>query len=490
MSTQHESPESSTESLETPLDRLAASRRRFLSLASLGTGAVALSACATGGGGDDDDSGGDVAEGGGEVSDDNPFGVDPSKPVEVVIFDGGYGDQYAKDAGEAMAALHEGIEVNVSSTVDIQPELQPRFVAGEPPDLYDNSGAQSMNTAALVSEGQLSDLAALIQAPSLDGGTVEDSLLPGALEPGTYSGTLYSLNYVYTVFALWYSAKQFEEKGWSAPVTWEDVMTIGEEAKKEKLSLFAYGGQNAADYYHTLAISMAVKEGGPEVATMLDKLDAGAYEQDAVVKAFAAIEEAVKADFFLPGGSGIKHTDAQAQWVSGKAVMYPSGSWIENEQKGVTPDDYEMTGCPEPQLSDSAAMPAEAIHGTAGEPFQVPAQAKNGAGGLEFLRVMLSKEQAQNFAKVTSSTTVVKDSVPDDAFGSTALASVNEMIKAAGENVYTWNFTDWYGLGTDFKPLWNEFLNGDIGADEARERSQELVDGVREDDSVDKFDVE
>ena len=114
MSTQHESPESSTESLETPLDRLASSRRRFLSLASLGTGAVALSAYATGGGGDDDDSGGDVAEGGGEVSDDNPFGVDPSKPVEVVIFDGGYGDQYAKDAGEAMAALHEGIEVNVS----------------------------------------------------------------------------------------------------------------------------------------------------------------------------------------------------------------------------------------------------------------------------------------------------------------------------------------------------------------------------------------
>ena len=490
MTTQHDPLETpGGDSLETPLDRLSASRRRFLSLASLGTGAVALSACATGGGGGEDE-GGDVAEGGGEVSDDNPFGVDTSKPVEVVIFDGGYGDQYAIDAGKAMSELHDGLEVNVSSTVDIQPELQPRFVAGEPPDVYDNSGAQAMNTSALVSEGQLSDLAPLIEAPSLDGGTIGDSLLPGALEPGTYSGTLYSLNYVYTVFALWYSAKQFEEKGWSAPVTWDDVMTIGEEAKKEKLSLFAFGGQNAADYYHTLSIAMAVKEGGPEVATMLDKLDAGAYEQDSVVQAFAAIEEAVKAEFFLPGGSGIKHTDAQAQWVSGKAVLYPSGSWIENEQKGVTPDDYEMTGCPEPLLSDAGAMPAEAIHGTAGEPFQVPAQAANGAGGLEFLRVMLSKEQAQNFAKVTSSTTVVKDSVPEDAFGSTALASANEMIKAAGENVFTWNFTDWYGLGADFKPLWNEFLNGDIGADEARERSQAVLDRVREDDSVEKFDVE
>src|SRR5690606_5476466 len=227
----------------TPLDRLAASRRHFLSLAGLGTGAVALGACATGGGGDDgsDDGGGAVAEGGGEVSDDNPFGVDPSRPVDVVIFNGGYGDQYAKDAGAAMEALHEGITVNVSSTVDIQPELQPRFVAGEPPDVYDNSGAQAMNTAALVSEGQLSDLATLIDAPSIDGGTVKDSLLPGALEPGTYSGTLYSLNYVYTVFALWYSAKQFEEKGWDVPTTWDDVMTIGENAKKDKIHLFAFG---------------------------------------------------------------------------------------------------------------------------------------------------------------------------------------------------------------------------------------------------------
>ncbi len=476
----------------TPLDRLAASRRHFLSLAGLGTGAVALGACATGGGGDDgsDDGGGAVAEGGGEVSDDNPFGVDPSRPVDVVIFNGGYGDQYAKDAGAAMEALHEGITVNVSSTVDIQPELQPRFVAGEPPDVYDNSGAQAMNTAALVSEGQLSDLATLIDAPSIDGGTVKDSLLPGALEPGTYSGTLYSLNYVYTVFALWYSAKQFEEKGWDVPTTWDDVMTIGENAKKDKIHLFAFGGQNAADYYHTLAISMAVKEGGIEVAKNLDKLDEGAYQQDAVVKAFKAIEEAVKGEMFMPGGSGIKHTDAQAQWVSGKAVMYPSGSWIENEQKGVTPDDYAMTGFPEPLLSDSAAMPAEAIHGTAGEPFQVPSKAKNGAGGLEFLRVMLSKEQAQNFAKVTSSATVVKDSVPDDAFGSTALASVNEMIKSAGDNVFTWNFTDWYGLGPDFKPLWNEFLTGDISADEALERSQKVIDTVREDDNIEKFDVE
>ena len=476
----------------TPLDRLGASRRRFLSLASLGTGAVALSACATGGGGDDADAdgGGAVAEGGGDVSDDNPFGVAEDSSVDVVIFNGGYGDQYAIDAGEKFEELFPSVTVDVSSTVNIQPDLQPRFIGGDPPDLFDNSGAQSMNASALISEGSLSELQPLVDAPSLDGGTIGDSLLPGVLTPGTYSGKLYALNYMYTVFALWYSATQFEEKGWEVPATWDDVMAIGEEAKSDDLALFAWGGQNAADYFHELALSMAIKEGGPEVAKVLDRLEEGAYEQPTVVDAFAAIEDAVKEGYFLSGGAGIKHTEAQTEWVMGKAVMYPSGSWIENEQRSTTPDDYDMTGAPTPMLSDGAAMGPAAIHGAAGEPFMVPSKAANGAGGLEFLRVMLSKEQCENFSKLTSSMTIVKDTIPEDGFGSTALSSVSSMISEAGEDVFTFNFTDWYGMGDTFKPLWAEFLNGDITAEEARERSQSAIDKIREDDSAEKFDVE
>ncbi|MFS2060849.1 hypothetical protein ACEN9I_22400, partial [Kosakonia cowanii] len=85
-------------------------------------------------------------------SEDNPFGVDGSAPLEVVIFNGGFGDQYGKDAGEKYKEMYPEADVQVSSTVDIQPELQPRFVGGNPPDLFDNSGAQAMNSSALISE--------------------------------------------------------------------------------------------------------------------------------------------------------------------------------------------------------------------------------------------------------------------------------------------------------------------------------------------------
>ena len=77
------------------------SRRLFLQRAAVGTlmasgGATLLAGCASGGG--DDDAGG----GGAEKTADNPFGVKKADPLDVVIFKGGYGDDYAKAHEDAV----------------------------------------------------------------------------------------------------------------------------------------------------------------------------------------------------------------------------------------------------------------------------------------------------------------------------------------------------------------------------------------------------
>src|SRR5690625_7441381 len=92
--------------------------------------------------------------------------------------------------------------------------------------------------------------------------------------------------------------------GWSPPTTWDELMTIGEEAASEDIALFAWGGQNASNYYQELALSMAIKEGGIEVQQSIDRLEEGAFEHDAVVSAYAAIEEAVSEGYFQSGGAG------------------------------------------------------------------------------------------------------------------------------------------------------------------------------------------
>ena len=68
--------------------------------------------------------------------------ADGSK-VDVVVFNGGLGDEYPKFDNTLFAAKHGKVTVNLSSTQKIKTEQQPRF-STTPADLINNSGADSM----------------------------------------------------------------------------------------------------------------------------------------------------------------------------------------------------------------------------------------------------------------------------------------------------------------------------------------------------------
>src|SRR5262245_44411659 len=125
------------------------SRRLFLQRAAVGTllatgGGTLLSACASGASDDSSSS-----DGGGEKSKDNPFGVKAETPLDVVIFKGGYGDDYAKAHEDLYKKKFSGVEVKHAGITDITPQLQPRFNGGNPPDVIDNSGASLLPMSTL-----------------------------------------------------------------------------------------------------------------------------------------------------------------------------------------------------------------------------------------------------------------------------------------------------------------------------------------------------
>ena len=443
----------------------------------------ALAACAGSG---NDDSGSDSASG--TKSTDNPFGMAENSTVDAVIFDGGYGTDYVAFAAAIMEKNFAGSTVKVSATTEIAQELQPRFVGGDPPDLIDNSGENAIGFSTILD--QLEDLGDVLDAHNLEGTTIRDTLFGGVEAPGTFDGKLAALNYVLTVYAVWYSASLFEENGWTPPKTWDDAIALGAEAKKAGKYLFLWG-KEAATYYQTLAIGSAIKEGGDEVRLALENLQPDCWSLPAVQGVFEAMGEIVSAGYMKPGGSGTQFTAAQAQWSNNQdALLYPSGSWIENEMKDQTKAGFEMTGFPEMTVSDrlgDAATPR--CTAPPGEPFVIPSQAKNVAGGKELLRTMLSKEAATNFAKEKLAPTIVKDTVPADGFGSTALVSQSKMLTDAGTDVFTWGFVDLYGMNVDQLVVWNSFLAGDSSVSELTSRLQEITDKVREDDSIKKIEV-
>ncbi|HYI52745.1 MAG TPA: carbohydrate ABC transporter, N-acetylglucosamine/diacetylchitobiose-binding protein, partial [Microlunatus sp.] len=243
-------------------------------------------------------------------------------------------------------------------------------------------------------------------------------------------------------------------------------------------------------YYQTLAIGSAIKEGGDEVRLALENLEANCWSHPAVQGVLTAMGDIVKAGYVKPGGAGTQFTAAQAQWSNNQdALLYPSGSWIENEMKDNTAEGFAMKGFAAPVVSSGSAMPPEALHSTAGEPFIVPSQGKNVAGGKELLRVMLSKEAATNFAKTKLAPTVVKDTVPADGFGSTALVSQTKMLGEAGQDIFSWQFVDYYGMNKDQLVLWNSFLDGKSSVADLTKGLQGITDKVANDSSVTKIEI-
>jgi N-acetylglucosamine transport system substrate-binding protein len=423
----------------------------------------------------------------GPVSATNPFGMEANSTVDAVIFKGGYGIAYAEFAGKQAEKMQPGSTFKVTAATKLAQTLQPRFVAGNPPDVIDNSGEGliAINTI----RDQLEDLTSVIDAPNYEGVPIKDTLYAGVTEPGTFDGKFVQLNYVLTVYAMWYSASLFEAEGWSVPKTWEEMLALGEEAKGKDKYLLGWG-KEAATYYQTMAISSAIKQGGDEVRLALENLKPDCWSLQPVQDVFTGMKKIIDAGYVKPGGAGTQFTAAQAQWSNAQDfILYPSGSWIENEMKEQTKKGFEMTAAPEPVVSADSALPWEAVHSTAGEGYIVPSQGKNVAGGKEFLRAMLSKEAAVNFAKSTFSSTIVKDTIPEDGFGSTALVSQVKVLEGAGENVYTWNFIDLYGLNTDQLVVWNTFLQGGSSVAEHTKALQEITDKTADDDSIKKVEV-
>jgi N-acetylglucosamine transport system substrate-binding protein len=423
----------------------------------------------------------------GKVNASNPFGMADKSSVDAVIFDGGYGTDYVSFAASLMQKNHAGSSVKVSATTKIAQELQPRFVGGNPPDLIDNSGENAIGFSTILD--QVEDLKDVLDANTLEGTKIRDTLFGGVEEPGTFNGKLAALNYVLTVYAVWYSASLFEENGWTPPKTWDEAMDLGAKAKGKNKYLFVWG-KEAATYYQTLAIGSAIKEGGDEVRLALENLDAHGWSHPAVQKVLTSMGKIVKAGYVKPGGSGTQFTAAQAQWSNNQqGLLYPSGSWIENEMKDQTKSDFKMTGFPEMTVSGDSKLPYAALHSASGEPFVIPSKGKNVAGGKELLRTMLSKEAATNFAKTKLAPTIVKGTVPADGFGSTALVSQNDLLSAAGTNVFTWKFVDLYGINADQLVIWNSFLAGKADVAALTSGLQEISDKIRKDDSVKKIKV-
>jgi N-acetylglucosamine transport system substrate-binding protein len=451
-------------------------RRNLFGATAAGVAATSLGACATSGSDEDaqEVTVGDDAE--------NPFGVDGSAPLDVVIFDGGFGNEYAIAHQEIYNRAFPDAEIEHMATQAIAETQQPRFAEGKPCDVLDNSGGQQIPMDSLVSGGELAELTPLLEAPSYDDPevTVRDTLREGVLEAGTFNGKVYALNYVFNAWTIWYDAKLFRDQGWTAPTTWDEMLALCPTIQAAGIAPWTYAGQHPV-YLYDMFLMLAGRHGGVQVLIDIDNLKPSAWQHESVRLAAEAIHGLGAAGYLLEGSAGIDHIQSQTAFNERRAAFLPCGSWLPNEQKSIAPADFEYAPIGVPYLEGSVQPGLISAGGD--EPFVVPKNAANLAGGYEYLRIMLSQEGSQIFGDTVQAATVVKGVELDNL-----AAKMTDALVSNPDEMFQPQFRYWYTkMNEEVRPALGSLINAESTPQEFIERMQSVADETAADDTIEKF---
>ncbi len=299
-----------------------------------------------------------------KVSPGNPFAVADNAPVDVVV-----SEEYGGFAAAAYRRKYASAMVAPTVNAKLGDAVLPRFAAGTPPDVVLSTGDQALELGRLVKDNQLADLQPLLDAPAWDNANakVKDSLLPGMLDAGQYDGSQRTLNYVATVYGLWYSAGLFQRNGWDVPRTWPELLALGTDMKAAGLGPFIYAGAHPY-YVLELVLTLAAKTGGHEVVKRIDNLDDGAWKDESVTRAITAVGELAKRGLIAPGSTDYDHIGSQKRFLASKAGLLPCGNWLENEMKALIPQHFGLTMIGVPALDGSPAL-GRGLHVAATAPY-------------------------------------------------------------------------------------------------------------------------
>ncbi len=419
----------------------------------------------------------------------DPLNVEKGVTIEGVFFQGGYGIDYIKYAADIFEKLHPETKMSVTGIQRVGEQLRPRFIAGNPPDVIDNSGAGNLDTTALAAEGQLLDLEPLMNAPALDtpGKLFKETLFPGSQDVGVFDGKQLFLNIAYTVFGIWHSKSLFEKKGWTYPKMWDEMLEFCETVKKEEgIYPWTYQGKYPGYMVFGVLMPLIYKIGGNEAIINIDNLEPDAWRAPEVKQAVELMYQLAVRDLIMPGTEGLTHTEAQAEWLKGNAIFIPCGTWLENEMKGVTPEGFDMVVEPVPGVQGGKGSP-ESIYASSGETYFVPAKAKHPRGGMEFLRCLMSKASAKFFVTEVSSMMPVIGGTEGVQLSS-AMDSAIKAVAAAGDEIFVYRFSSWYRkLGTEVSNRTGELLTKRITPDEFIDAVQKVADEVKADPDIKKY---
>lgn len=307
-------------------------------------------------------------------------------PVEIALFEGGEGLEYFQRCAAAFP------DVDAYGDPRISEKLRIRLLEGKPPEVTN----ANLPYPRLIATGQLLPLDRWLDGPNWSGtGRWRDDFLPGSLSRFQVDGATYGIPLQYTVQAVYYDRRMFRAHGWTVPRTWAEWTALCEQVRKAGLAPLAFQGRYT--YYATPLIDHAYYHLAGRQA-YLDQLalKPGAFNNPAMVRSLELVQKLAREEF-QAGSLGMSHTEAQLEFLQGRAAMIVCGSWFKSEMRDRFPPGFELGEFPIPLPSKSSEDP-RAVQVGAGY-FFVFRSSGHPARGVDYLRYLTAPEHVRELVR-------------------------------------------------------------------------------------------
>ncbi|TYP78948.1 carbohydrate ABC transporter substrate-binding protein [Paenibacillus methanolicus] len=407
--------------------------------------------------------------------------------LEVAVFQGGYGREYWDAVAESFMQDHPGTKINITASPKIGDLVRPKIVAGNPPDfMYIAGGDNTPVLNGLIKDNALLDLTDVFTEAGEDGAALKDKILPGILESPAIAphgdGKIYLAPYNFGVMGLWYNKALFDAKSLASPKTWDEFFAMNGAAKENGRALFTYQGMYPG-YLEEIIVPAIYNVGGQEALDQFFNYDPEFWKSDTFKQAFGILERiASEENALMKGTVALNHTQSQTEFLQGKAMFIPNGSWFEDEMKDAPREDgfqYGFLGVP----SLDPAKPVTAL--TSVEQMVIPAKAKNPELAKAFLKylyteksITLNGEKAKGVLAVKGAPDLVKAYLGDTTYNvykavDSGMGTVNGTFKIVAKG------SKYIPADEVYKPL-SSIINKQMTLDEYAEKLYKIYADIQE----------
>lgn len=339
-----------------------------------------------------------------------------AQPVEVALFEGGEGLEYFQRCAREMG------QVQLYGDPRISEKLRIRLLEGHPPEVSN----ANLPYEQLIAKGKILPLESDLEGPNWDGTRPwKEDFLPGSLDRfRSPDGHIYAVPLPYTVQACYYSRSTFAREGWTPPTTWSEWLLLCQKVEKKGMAAIAFQGRYtyyASPLLHHLYYHLAGRQAYQDQLA----LKPGSFDNPAMVEALSKVQQLAR-EHFQPGCLGMSHTEAQLEFLSGRAAMLVCGSWFKSEMHDKIPPGFDLGEFPLP-LPDQGSQDPTAVQVGAGY-FFVFSESRNPRGGVDYLRYITSRSRARQLVQAQDLPVAV---VGANELLSPDLAQLGEMLRQA-----------------------------------------------------------